>query len=113
MTNETDINLKVKKLALEYSHSIVKKLIIIALDAKTPPSLVIQAANIVLDRGIGRVKSAIEVQTGQATFIDILRGLNAKSDADVKKDMEDSQLSLLKDIENLKKEEGNEDKKQG
>jgi hypothetical protein len=108
MTDETEVNESVKRLALEYAPLIVKKLIIIALEEKTPPSLVIQASQIILDRGIGRVKNSIDVNTGQQTFVDILRGLNTKDDSQLKKEKADNQLSFLDVVENLKREVSDE-----
>lgn len=81
MTDENDpeIDIKVdevKKLCLEYSVEVTRSMIEIALNKKYPPSVRTQAGMLVLNRGLGMPRQAVEVKdTQKGSFISILRNI--------------------------------------
>lgn len=94
---------EIRSIGIKYAPAIMRSLVNVAINPKSPPTTVIMASNIIFDRCFGKPKASLNVTANSGTFIDILRGLGdpklkekeEQTIVEIKEEIKDDQLSLL------------------
>jgi len=95
---------EIKQIGIKYAPAIMRALVNVAINPKSPPTTVIMSSNIIFDRCFGKAKASLNVTANSGTFVDILRGLGdikLKEKEEVSKEelkvdiINDQQLTLL------------------
>jgi hypothetical protein len=94
---------EIRSIGIKYAPAIMRSLVNVAINPKSPPTTVIMASNIIFDRCFGKPKASLNVTANTGSFVEILRGLgdikSKEKEEEVKEELKvevkNDQLTLL------------------